>query len=99
MRNARLLTVSRSIWWGGVCPAPRLQTLLDADPLWTEWHTGVTILPCPKLRLRAVKTPYMGHIFEGLAGCENLDETSQNLTSRYVNETVVADRVNINTMC
>ena len=35
----------------------------------------------------------MGHIFESLAGCENLDEMSQDLTSRYVNETVVADRV------
>ena len=25
-------------------------------PLWTEWQTGVKILPCPKLRLRAVIT-------------------------------------------
>ena len=24
------------------------------DPLWTEWHTRVKTLPCPKLRLRAV---------------------------------------------
>ena len=24
------------------------------SPLWTEWQTGVKILPCPKLRLRAV---------------------------------------------
>ena len=23
-------------------------------PLWTEWHTGVKTLPCPKLRLRTV---------------------------------------------
>ena len=23
-------------------------------PLWTEWQTGVKLLPCPKLRLRAV---------------------------------------------
>ena len=23
-------------------------------PLWTEWQTGVKILPCPKVRLRAV---------------------------------------------
>ena len=23
-------------------------------PLWTEWHTGLKTLPCPKLRLRAV---------------------------------------------
>ena len=29
-------------------------------PLWTEWQTGVKTLPCPKLRLRAVKiiAPY-----------------------------------------
>ena len=27
----------------------------DRPPLWTEWQTGVKILPCPKLRLRAVK--------------------------------------------
>ena len=26
-------------------------------PLWTEWQTGVKILPCPKLRLRAVIKP------------------------------------------
>ena len=24
------------------------------SPLWTEWQTGAKILPCPKLRLRAV---------------------------------------------
>ena len=24
-------------------------------PLWTEWHTSIKTLPCPKLRLRAVK--------------------------------------------
>ena len=30
---------------------PRRQTF----PLWTEWCTGVKTLPCPKLRLRAVK--------------------------------------------
>ena len=24
-------------------------------PLWTEWHTGVKTLPCPQLRLRAIK--------------------------------------------
>ena len=29
-------------------------------PLWTEWQTGVKILPCPKLRLREVTMlPYM----------------------------------------
>ena len=25
-----------------------------SPPPWTEWQTGVKILPCPKLRLRAV---------------------------------------------
>ena len=40
-----------------------------------------------------VKPSYISHIFGSLAGCENLDEMSQNLTSRYVNETAVADRV------
>ena len=30
--------------WGGV----------RYSPLWTEWQTGAKILPCPKLRLRAV---------------------------------------------
>ena len=64
---------------------------------------GEVPTPCPVNRQARVKTlpslavgkktPYMGHIFEDLAGCENLDDTSQNLTSRYVNETVVADRV------
>ena len=41
---------------------PWRQTPLDADlpggrpcPLWTEWDTRVKTLPCPKLRLRAVK--------------------------------------------
>ena len=27
---------------GGICP--------DTPPMWTEWQTGVKILPCPKLR-------------------------------------------------
>ena len=36
---------------GGVSQAPPG----DQTPsLWTEWQTGVNILPCPKLRLRAV---------------------------------------------
>ena len=26
------------------------------SPVWTEWQTGAKILPCPKLRLRAVTT-------------------------------------------
>ena len=34
--------------------APSLQPCMP-PPLWTEWHTLVKILPCPKLRLRAVK--------------------------------------------
>ena len=34
-------------------------------PLWTEWQTGVKILPCPKLRLRAVK---MTQIWFGTRG-------------------------------
>ena len=32
--------------------------------LWTEWQTGVKILPCPKLRLRAVKIFIIGRIAE-----------------------------------
>ena len=47
----------------GVCPTPPSprsayrgvgQAPLPPPPLWTEWHTGVKTLPCPKLRLRAV---------------------------------------------
>ena len=34
--------------YGGVGRPP-------SSSLWTEWHTGVKILPCPKLRLRAVR--------------------------------------------
>ena len=72
MRTARLLTVSqhalfgwvpargvclpRGVYlpkgipaWGGTCPG--------SLPLWPEWQTGAKILPCPKLRLRAVKIP------------------------------------------
>ena len=33
---------------GGGC------TWSGIPPLWTEWHTLMKILPCPKLRLRAV---------------------------------------------
>ena len=36
------------------CMPPQEQPCMP--PLWTEWQTGVKILPCPKLRLRAVKT-------------------------------------------
>ena len=38
--------------WGRI-PPPEA----DTHP-WTEWHTGVKTLPCPKLRLRAVITLY-----------------------------------------
>ena len=30
-----------------------------ACPPWTEWQTGVKILPCPKLRLRAVNNDWI----------------------------------------
>ena len=50
MRTARSLTVSRSITCicggGGVCPPPRMQTVLDADPpSWTDKKTCVRKLP------------------------------------------------------
>ena len=43
----------------GVCMVPggwvgSQHALRQTPPLWTEWQTGVKILPCPKLRLRAV---------------------------------------------
>ena len=55
--------------WGCTCPVgvylpgvylpggmylPILCTCPGTFPLWTEWQTGAKILPCPKLRLRAV---------------------------------------------
>ena len=38
------------------CPPATTHTPLQpwTPPLWTEWQTGAKILPCPKLRLRAV---------------------------------------------
>ena len=33
---------------------PRTRPPGSRPPLWTEWQTGAKILPCPKLRLRAV---------------------------------------------
>ena len=39
---------------GGVPPSREGGLLDGRPPLWTEWQTGVKILPCPKLRLRAV---------------------------------------------
>ena len=49
--------------WGGYLPGlwgylPGLPGGLPGQvlpPLWTEWHTLMKILPCPKLRLRAIK--------------------------------------------
>ena len=32
-----------------------VQYLVRYSPLWTEWHTLLKILPCPKLRLRVAK--------------------------------------------
>ena len=66
MHTTHLLTVSqhalpgglylpRGVYlpWGCTCPGGYL---LRESPLWTEWQTGVKILACPKLRLRAVIT-------------------------------------------
>ena len=44
------------LWSVGACSRgvyPSMQW--GRPPLWTEWQTGAKILPCPKLRLRAVK--------------------------------------------
>ena len=43
-------------WSGGCVPAWSWGVYLVRypPPLWTEWQTDVKILPCPKLRLRAV---------------------------------------------
>ena len=44
--------------WGVYLPVeggvPAWGYLPRYSPLWTEWQTGAKILPCPKLRLRAV---------------------------------------------
>ena len=52
---------------GGVCLPSSMQTILNvdtpnADPprAWTEWHTLVKTLPCPKLRLRTVTMTFPG---------------------------------------
>ena len=42
--------------WGCTCPGGWGVYLLRYSPLWTEWQTGAKILPCPRLRLRAVIT-------------------------------------------
>ena len=64
MRTARSLTVFPSIfcsgggvWSQGGCLVPGGYPSMHwgrPPPPWTEWQTGVKILPCPKLRLRAV---------------------------------------------
>ena len=61
MRTARSLTYSvvsdgGGGWWGWGGWWWSAQPPLDADPTHCgqEWHTLVKILPCPKLRLRAV---------------------------------------------
>ena len=41
--------------WGCTC------LVLPPPPPWTEWQTGVKILPWPKLRLRAVTIKYCHH--------------------------------------
>ena len=47
------------VWSGGV-PGPGGAwsggSVVSQHALWTEWQTGAKILPCPKLRLRAVIT-------------------------------------------
>ena len=49
-------------WSGGMYLVPGVPapggTWSGTPPLWTEWQTGAKILPCPKLRLRAVKIQY-----------------------------------------
>ena len=45
-------TWSWEVYLPGGVPAWGVPT--QVLPLWTEWQTGVKILPCPKLRLRAV---------------------------------------------
>ena len=53
-------TWSRGCTWSGGVPGPRGGVpspevyLPRYSPLWTEWQTGAKILPCPKLRLRAL---------------------------------------------
>ena len=65
------LIVSYLLWREGALPNPLDAHPLEADshsqvtsdawweanppPSWTEWNTGVKTLPCPKLRLQAVK--------------------------------------------
>ena len=62
--SRRYLVLGVYLVSGGV-PGPRGQLVPGGcawsgylprySPLWTEWQTGAKIVPCPKLRLRAVK--------------------------------------------
>ena len=60
MHSSRMRTARSSsrpggcLVWGGGCTCSRGGVWPDT-PLWTEWQLGAKILPCPKLRLRAVK--------------------------------------------
>ena len=49
--------------WGVYLPRGYLPRY---SPPWTEWQTGAKILPCPKLRLRAVKTEETKKCMESL---------------------------------
>ena len=43
-------------------PAPSPRSNHAPSPPWTEWQTGVKILPCPKLRLREVTRKHSSRI-------------------------------------
>ena len=61
----------RGVWSQGV--SCDLQGILGYHPpLWTEWQTGIKILPCPKLRLRAVMKS-LGLILVSLYNYANFD--------------------------
>ena len=45
-----------------------LWCMLESQPLWTEWHTSVKTLSCPKLCLRAVTTK-LCHIYHISLNC------------------------------
>ena len=57
--------------WGCTCHGGYLPSYL---PLWTEWQTGAKILPCPKLRLRAVNIPGSKEQCHFKAGCIFISE-------------------------
>ena len=57
---------------GGLCPGGSLSGGVSVQgvsvretPLWTVWQTSVKTLPCPKLRLRAVKRETSKVTFDG----------------------------------